>query len=226
MSSDIRIPVVFDELSPDVLVAPESKRCPDLGGAASVRHQWAGSIDNRGLGVYSRFEMRSASKVDEVQHRWSLAARVAADEHDVTILGVWTLPSPAGSFRSRYLNALAGILAQHDELLLRGAAIVAGDFNVAGDVHKNEFATYLGEIRDRYGLVSAYHEWFCEPPGQETRSTYWHQGHEDRSFHIDYLLVPEAWEIRGVDVGTFQDWGTEDGLARSDHAPVSVDISP
>ena len=75
-------------------------------------------------------------------------------------------------------------------------------------------------MRDKLGLVSAYHHLSGEAHGEETRASYYHGKKEAHPFHIDYCFVPEAWvdRLTGVEVGSFADW------PQSDHRPLTVDI--
>ena len=74
----------------------------------------------------------------------------------------------------------------------------------------------------KLGLVSAYHHFFGEEQGSETRPTFYLLWKENRPFHIDYCFIPEAWtaDIRSVSVGTYADW-----FASSDHRPLVVELN-
>ena len=69
--------------------------------------------------------------------------------------------------------------------------------------------------------VLAYHYFFNEAPGKETQPTHFHQGKQDRPFHLDYCFVPSDWasRITSVHVGGFSEW-----CAISDHVPLVVDV--
>jgi endonuclease/exonuclease/phosphatase family metal-dependent hydrolase len=74
---------------------------------------------------------------------------------------------------------------------------------------------------DDLHLVSAYHVYFGEEFGSETRATHFFRGKPDAPFHLDYCLVPESWKqaITRVEVGTHDEWHRH-----SDHAPLIVDL--
>jgi endonuclease/exonuclease/phosphatase family metal-dependent hydrolase len=70
-------------------------------------------------------------------------------------------------------------------------------------------------------VVSAYHSFFREEQGQESRPTLYFQWNELKPFHIDYCFLPGPWvkQIAQVEVGEYNKWK---GL--SDHRPLIVDI--
>jgi endonuclease/exonuclease/phosphatase family metal-dependent hydrolase len=74
-------------------------------------------------------------------------------------------------------------------------------------------------------LTSAYHHWFSEPQGGETRPThYWRDRTADGPrYHIDYVFVLDEWTSRlsAVEVGGFSPWIQH---KLSDHVPLRVDI--
>lgn len=71
--------------------------------------------------------------------------------------------------------------------------------------------------------MSAYHIFFGEAQGQETRPTYYFYWQKHRPFHIDYCFVPETWatSLQSVEVGSYEGW-----KQHSDHRPLVVEVSP
>lgn len=72
-----------------------------------------------------------------------------------------------------------------------------------------------------WGMVSAYHEFFKEDFGKETRPTYFHKRQANSPWHVDYCFVPASWAplIRQVQVGNHLEWSAD-----SDHVPLIVDV--
>ena len=72
-----------------------------------------------------------------------------------------------------------------------------------------------------FGLVSAYHHFYGEDFGKETRPTYYHRAKKDSKFHVDYCFFPEAWvdNLVSVELGDFDTW-----CEFSDHVPLVVDF--
>ena len=227
MKSDERIPAALRELSPDILVVPESSSCPKLA-QANMPHRWSGKpmIPLKGLGIFApTAQALSIIGAPEAIHQFSLAVRVVLGSSELNVLGVWTLPSSGGGYRSKYLNSLNGILQERDDLLLAGNVVVAGDFNTSGSLDPQELPELFESVRDRYGLISAYHRATGEALGSESKWTHWHRGKADAGFHIDFVLIPEVWALQAVSVGVIEQWGSPNGLANSDHAPLTVDFS-
>ena len=74
------------------------------------------------------------------------------------------------------------------------------------------------------GLASAYHHHFDEAQGAESTPTLHWRGAGQRTYHIDYTFIPDAWLpwLREVSVGSKEDW-IDSGL--SDHVPVVADLA-
>jgi endonuclease/exonuclease/phosphatase family metal-dependent hydrolase len=96
-----------------------------------------------------------------------------------------------------------------------------------GDLNDN--ASYRGTrwpdlmaLLQPLGLFSAYHHFYSESPGFETRPTHFYRGDETAGFHVDYCFLPDEWRsrIKGVSVGAFSpSWKKV-----SDHVPLIVDL--
>jgi hypothetical protein len=52
--------------------------------------------------------------------------------------------------------------------------------------------TAVVRLFEGHGLISAYHTRHKEKQGAETRPTYYFYRHQDKPFHIDYVLVPKG----------------------------------
>jgi exonuclease III len=76
-------------------------------------------------------------------------------------------------------------------------------------------------VERRFEMVSAYHAYFEEAPGRETRMTCFNKKRLESGYHLDYVCVPRRWanRIRSVEVGAHGQW-----LALSDHMPLVVDL--
>ena len=149
------------------------------------------------LGV-RRYEVELGSRVFHAMSVWtSVATRPKKDYHQLhDALGN---PDVAALIRQR-------------------STVVLGDFNLAPKF--NGWKSLI-ELTDSLGLESAYHHFFKEEFGQETRPTHFHRGKEDHRFHIDYCFLPKEWtnRITNVEVGTYEKWHQ-----LSDHVPLIVDL--
>ena len=77
------------------------------------------------------------------------------------------------------------------------------------------------ELLGERGIVSAYHSYFREEHGAETRPTYYFWHREQRPFHLGYIFLPRSWmeRVTNLGIGSFKTW-----RAVSDHMPVWVDM--
>ena len=135
------------------------------------------------------------------------------------IMAVWT--SKATPPRKDY-RQLHDALAQIDvaKWVRQRPTLVLGDFNQSAK-YRSDGWKMLKELTDGLGLVSAYHQFFDEKFGKETRPTHFHQGNEGKPFHLDYCFLPKEWipMIERVKVGSYSKWGQV-----SDHVPLTVDL--
>jgi exonuclease III len=99
-----------------------------------------------------------------------------------------------------------------------------GDFNSSKvTTPKSRLGNHNTLIQDLHDLwlVSAYHQYFFEKQGKETRWTYFKGRKQDRRTHIDYAFVPSRWlrRLAGVQIGEPATW-----LEQSDHCPILVEF--
>ncbi len=74
--------------------------------------------------------------------------------------------------------------------------ILCGDFNsnkLWDDHRKAGNHSAVVSLLEKRGLLSAYHHFFSEPQGMETRPTYYFWHRKTRGYHIDYVFLPRAW---------------------------------
>jgi endonuclease/exonuclease/phosphatase family metal-dependent hydrolase len=140
--------------------------------------------------------------------------------HRFLLLAVWSQKAR----RHPYVQAVIQAVEAYRNLIEAQPAVVVGDFNSnsiwdrqrKGRDH-SALVTLLGDL----GLVSAYHTFYRETQGAETRPTHYFRWKKEDSFHIDHCFVPAAWANRltSVSVGDYLEWkGT------SDHRPVLVEM--
>lgn len=108
----------------------------------------------------------------------------------------------------------------------RGRRIAIGDYNSNAifDHERVRNHTTLVERMAELGMISAYHSFFAEKQGEETRPTFFLQRNRSKAFHIDHCFTDLP--VLGVEVGTYEEWS---GLAVdggvSDHCPLVVTLS-
>jgi endonuclease/exonuclease/phosphatase family metal-dependent hydrolase len=138
-----------------------------------------------------------------------------------TLIAVWAQAEPS------YSEVLRRGLVVYRDLLLDGPTVLLGDLNssAAWDAQRGrrDHLELEAQLRQEYGLVSAYHAATGEASGSESQPTHYWRWREQAPFHLDYCYLPEAWlpGLESVTVGTYQDWANV-----SDHRPVIIDVDP
>ena len=202
------------ELAPDVAIIQEANGIAGL----LPGDLWHGPNSRTGISVLTGDKHSVA--VDAIDERaiWSITPLKIRGQHDLNLLAVWTRLETGG-----YVKSLWDALDCYGDFLRHKRCIVMGDFNASAIWDKPrgkvDFSRLAQRLETEFGLKSAYHSFFDEKYGEETRATHYFQWKADRPFHIDYCFVPADWHILGVQVDPYESWK---GL--SDHCPVVVDV--
>jgi hypothetical protein len=235
-----KLGTVLDRLGPDVLVLSECADEKTLsvkhpGSAPWTSMAWVGKVPDppknpdKGLAVmtFDDYRIQNTRPVEPMME-WVVLADIAGPL-PFSLIAVWAMnhrasnikafpqsnPQPAAALNT-YWNAGASPM------------ILAGDFNHnvswdSGMPYAKQHARTLDSAR-RAGLVSAYHHHSGEAQGVESTPTLYWRGAGQKTYHIDYAFIPDAWlpRLREVNVGSKEDW-IDSGL--SDHIPLVVDIA-
>ena len=177
---------------------------------------WAGTNPKQGVlvaAVDSRLALQSAQP-SMTRHR---PVAVSGSSRFLA-LNVWAQRSPS------YVGDVNRTLTRFRRVLAGRLCVIAGDFNSEGpqrDDDKPHHTRLVGRLRDEFGVVSAYHQRYGVPHGQEAHPTYYHQRHLDDPWHIDFCFIPQPWASRivRVEVVDGEPWS-----ALSDHRPLLVDV--
>lgn len=209
---------------PDVLVVPE---CRDVvrvlhfdGAAQPTTKQWAGRPEwQRGTGVfsYSEVDLKPLAQDDRTIDGFAPFSCRQSDR-SFQLVAVWTFATQIRA--TNYRQAHEGLIRYRD-WITAGNTVIMGDFNNNQTYENGKPWADLMARMESVGLVSAYHEFFKEDFGKETRPTYFHKRQASSSWHVDYCFLPASWAplIRQVQVGTHSDWSAD-----SDHVPLIVDV--
>jgi hypothetical protein len=212
-------------IKPDVLVVPE---CEDIrreilldGESLPTTRLWFDSPKtSRGVGVlsYSGATIRQARLVGEPLD-FFIPLDVDVGAVSFQVVAIWTAATASAS--TSYRQAHEG-LDRYAEWIAARDTVLLGDFNNNASFGNGKLWADLARRLAPLGLVSAYHSFFGEAHGRETRPTHFYKGKEERRFHLDYVFVPASWatDLASVDVGTHAQWSPF-----SDHAPVIVDVA-
>ena len=137
------------------------------------------------------------------------------------LLAVWSKTD----LHYRYVEAVHRAVDCYSDLIAEQPAIIIGDFNSnrLWDYKRPPDQNHTGLVRKlaAMGIVSAYHDFFSEDHGSETRPTLYFRKSQRQTYHIDYCFLPTAWRayMRSVELGSYNDW-----IASSDHVPLCVDL--
>jgi Endonuclease/Exonuclease/phosphatase family len=138
-----------------------------------------------------------------------------------TILAVW---SKARQLHN-YVAAVVRAIHMYRELIEAGPTVVIGDLNSnrIWDKRRPPDRNHSALVATLEGMniISAYHTFYDEPQGSETRATYYFRWNKTRPYHIDYCFIPSAWRVNltRVEVASYEGWE----LA-SDHRPLVVEL--
>jgi exodeoxyribonuclease-3 len=209
-------------LNPDVAVVPE---CSEKS-AAALRERgyetlWIGSNSLKGLGVFCR-EGWSIRALLRPKQKWIVPVEVDGPT-PFTLIAVWACRIGIKK-ADNYIGQVYRALISHPEWFNENPLVVAGDLNSNKIWDRERLVgnhSDVVKILAEHGLVSGYHEYFDEAQGAESRPTIYLYRHAHRTFHIDYIFIPQEWatHLKTVDVGSYEQWSK-----LSDHCPVTVEI--
>jgi len=190
--------------------------------AESDQCLWFGDNERQGIAVVAAgaYRVRKLPTAVDVP-RFVFPVEVSGPI-SFSLLAVWS----KGGQSFPYVEGVVRAAELYRDLIEAGPTVLIGDLNsnlIWDATHrKDRNHTALVNLLSDLGLVSAYHRFFGEPQGKETRPTHYFHWKEDRPFHIDYCFVPESWipDLRGVEVGSYDRW-----KQHSDHRPLVVELS-
>jgi endonuclease/exonuclease/phosphatase family metal-dependent hydrolase len=202
-------------IQPDVVALQE---CARPAALALGQYAWHGDNPRQGLLALGLGGFQVAPlKRKRTTAKFYFPVRVSGAAA-FNLLVVWVKPYQRPGL---YMESLLRGVEAYRDFIQSGDSIVIGDLNTAasfGPVHHK----LVDMLRDRFGLVSAYHEFHRVAHGDETHPTYYDRTQHGRPYHLDYCFVPQAWlrRIENVVVGKPEDWSK-----LSDHVPITLDIA-
>jgi len=171
----------------------------------------------RSIGLFSYTDAKIRA-VDETDTQYAFRRFIVNKGFlEFNLAAVWTCATSTKA--TSYMQAHDGIV-RHREWIQERPTVILGDLNMDAS-YRNSALPSLINLTDELGLVSAYHIFFGEEFGVETRHTHFHKGNAAVAFHLDYCFVPASWSpfIRQVTVGDHLAWAKV-----SDHVPLIVDL--
>ena len=206
------------DIAPDVAVVQECAQPT----AESDQCLWFGDNARQGIAVIAAgdYRLRRLPTANDVP-RYVFPIEVTGPI-SFSLLAVWS----KGRQTFPYVRGVVRATELYRDLIEGGPTVLTGDLNsnaIWDATHpKDQNHSALVDVLSEMGLVSAYHRFFGEAQGKETRPTHYFHWTDDHPFHIDYCFVPEPWiaDLRRVDVGSYEFW-----KEHSDHRPLVVEFS-
>jgi hypothetical protein len=208
---------LLDTLGADVSVIQECAR----PRAESDSLLWFGDNPRQGVAVVARgdYRLRRVPRARSVP-KYVVPVEVTGPR-SFLLFAVWTKTQQEHC----YVEAAVRAVYLYRKLIASRPTVFMGDVNsnVIWDHQHPEDRCHTALVARlaELGLVSAYHTFFDEPHGRETRPTYYFHWKETRPFHLDYCFIPKVWvpALRQVRIEPYETW-----KAHSDHRPLWVDI--
>jgi exonuclease III len=210
------------KLRPDIAVLPE---CSKDAAMACIREgysaKWWGENKHKGLAVLAATPWTLKVRRSPTE-RWIRPVEVHGPT-SFLLLAVWACQ--VSERELSYIGQVFESIRKHPQWFkTQFPVFMCGDFNSNGAFRGHGIRNHMEVVSrlERKGLFSAYHKYFSEEQGQETRYTHYFQHQQSQPFHIDHVFCPRKWvtSIHKVTVGTYKRW-----RPFSDHVPVVVDLS-
>lgn len=209
-------------LRPDIAVIPEcGKTSVSSLEEYGYKGVWVGSNPHKGLAAFVREPLRP-HLLCKPQHKWVAVLDIEGLKRPLRLIAVWACK--VGDKKcDNYIGQVYRAFNENPKWLSGPETIVAGDFNsntIWDDARPLGNHTAVVKLLEERDMVSAYHTFFRERQGEETRHTLYLRKDRQNPFHIDYIFLPNtlARRLKKVSIGTHAKWA---GL--SDHRPIVVD---
>lgn len=212
----------LQNLSPDVAVIPEcSKTSIETAAECGFDYRWFGENPHKGLGVLTA-KPWAIVESKEPKNRWIAPLQISGPTNFL-LIAVWA-SQVSKNPKDNYIIQVHRAVNANPEWFNGQPVVLCGDFNSNaiwdGMRREGNHSAVVKFLADR-NIVSAYHHFFSEDHGSETRPTHYFWHHKNRGFHIDYVFLPDNWvnNIRAVEVGKYAKWAK-----LSDHVPLVVNL--
>jgi hypothetical protein len=142
-------------------------------------------------------------------------------EEEFILFAVWSQNT-----KKQYYSYIGQIYLalQYYESLLREPCMIVGDWNsnqIFDSIKRIGTHTEVVELLKEIGIESAYHYYFNEEQGKETRPTHYFRKDQSSPFHIDYLFASDSLlnRLSHIEVGSYERW-----IKHSDHTQISAEF--
>ena len=208
---------MVEHFHPDVAVITEaSKPASKLPNV-----HWMEDSKTRGIAVYvapgfSISPISAKGPLHRCVHGYRISGR-----RSFSLLACW---SHAGTRKDDYRECWVKGIAEYGRHLKGKDVVIAGDLN-DNAIWDRDYPSHpplekiFDGFRENHNVVSAYHKFHKEEYGKELQKSLCFLKNRSTRYHIDYILLPEAWtdRVTAVSVGDHGEW-----LHLSDHMPLLV----
>lgn len=201
-------------LAPDVAVIQECEQPERWPAGACTSFVWDGSNPHKGLAIltFGPWRVEACAQLDPTI-QFVLPARISGPKA-FNILGVWT--KATADRQQSYSGQMRRAAQVYSAWLASEDAVVMGDWNSNAGWYKSVDNPHTETVAQLHqcGLTSACHTWYDLPHGAEQHATWYNHKRIERSFHLGYCFIPQAWtaNLHRVTVGRHGEW-----MAYSDH---------
>ena len=216
-------------LNPDILVVIE---CESLAKIPTHKMNpnpsnsyWYSDTGKKGIAIFTFGDFDfNILPIHNPVFRYILPLHVKSPTSEFILFAVWAMDHDYDPL-SRYIGQIWNAINFY-KCIFHHDCIVIGDFNSNkiwdGKARSGNHSSVVNFL-ETYGLVSAYHTYFKEVQGEESRSTFFMHRNINRPYHIDYAFVPDRWcdYSFSLEVGEINDW-----IHLSDHVPLILNIDP
>ncbi|MCX6679304.1 MAG: endonuclease/exonuclease/phosphatase family protein [Methanothrix sp.] len=203
--------------NPDIVVVPE---CENFG-KQTTKCIWFGENRSKGIGIFSYSDFEIELSPDYNASFKYIIPLIVKGPTNFNLLAVWAM-NDSIDIRKRYIGQVWLAINYYKELL-EGPLIIIGDFNwnKIWDA-KPKYPLYgnlidVIEILKDKEIKSAYHSFYEEEFGKETRPTLFMHHNKNKSYHVDYCFASKNFKLENVEIGEYSDWAK-----KSDHMPLMI----
>jgi exodeoxyribonuclease-3 len=203
--------------NPDIVVIPE---CEEFGNQTSKR-LWFGDNKNKGIGIFSYFDFEIELDPNYNPSFRYIIPIIVKGPSNFNLLAIWAM-NDSIDVRRRYIGQVWLAINYYQELFKK-PLIIIGDFNwnMIWDATPSyplygNLTDVIKNLKDKE-IQSAYHSFYGEEFGAETKTTLFMHHDKNKPYHVDYCFTSKHFELENVEIGEYANWAK-----KSDHMPLII----
>ena len=102
---------------------------------------------------------------------------------------------PHSDRQQSYIGQVYKAVGKYQNFISQADTVILGDLN-SNQIFDKKFRignhTTVVNLLAEMGLVSAYHDYYREAHGSETRPTFYLYRHQAKPLHLDYIFIPKS----------------------------------